>query len=247
MEYRAMSRALVQRVADILIAHKIQSVCEAGAGEATSLAQLGQAVDHTIALSGFDISLGRTLMGRQFLKRLGVEASCFCAGMNQIPLPDGAVDAVVTFAAVEPNRGQEAEILAELARVASRLLILVEPDYDRGTPTQRSRMDEHNYVRHLPQELAKLSGKLLVSEPLDLFRTETHGYQLLVFEKSPNGHAAGFELVSPVNKRPLQKIGEYFYCRDESLLYPAPFGIAVMREECAVVCSNADQLVSMGV
>ena len=53
---------------------------------------------------------------------------------------------------------------------------------------------------------------------------------------------SGFELVSPVNKRPLRKMGDYLYCRDESLLYPAPFGIPVMKEDCAVICSNADQV-----
>ncbi len=103
-------------------------------------------------------------------------------------------------------------------------------------------MDQHNYVQHLPQQLEKLPGKLLLSEPLDLFRTETRLYQLLVFKKSPARAASGFELVSPVNKRPLRKMGDYLYCRDESLLYPAPFGIPVMKEDCAVICSNADQV-----
>ncbi|MBX3522951.1 MAG: class I SAM-dependent methyltransferase [Xanthobacteraceae bacterium] len=241
-EYRNTSLALMQRVAGILSTHDIRSACEAGTGEATKLAQLGQIAGPRVALSGFDISLGRMLLARKFLSRLNVEAECFCADMNDIPLPDNSVEAVMTFGAVEPNRGKEAKILGELSRVASKLLVLVEPDYDRGTPAQRARMDQHNYVQHLPQHLEKLPGKLLLSEPLDLFRTETHLYQLLVFEKSPARAAGGFELVSPVNRRPLQKMGDYFYCRDESLLYPAPFGIPVMKEDCAVICSNADQV-----
>jgi uncharacterized protein YbaR (Trm112 family) len=231
----------MRRVAAVLDEHGIKSVCEAGAGEATKLAQLAQVAGGKIAFSGFDISLGRMLLAKKFLNRLNVDAECFCADMNDIPLLDNSVEAIVTFGAVEPNRGKEFEILAELARVASRLLVLVEPDYDRATPLQRARMDQHNYVQHLPQELAKLAGTLLVSEPLDLFHTETHLYQLLVFEKSPAHPATGFELVSPVNKRSLKKMGDYLYCRDESLLYPAPFGIPVMKENCAVICSNADQ------
>ena len=128
----------MQRVAGILASHNIKSALEAGTGEATKLAQLGQIAGPAIALSGFDISLGRMLLAEKFLKRLDVEAECFCADMNDIPLPDNSVEAVVTFGAVEPNRGKEAKILGELARVASRLLALVEPDYDRGTPAQRA-------------------------------------------------------------------------------------------------------------
>ncbi|MCW5679412.1 MAG: class I SAM-dependent methyltransferase [Xanthobacteraceae bacterium] len=233
---------LVQRVSDVLAAHNIKSACEAGTGEATKLAALGQIAGDTVSLSGFDISLSRMLLARKFLQRQNVQAECFCADMNDIPLPDGAVEAVLALGAVEPNRGKEAKILAELARVASRLLVLIEPDYDRGTPAQRARMDQHNYVRHLPQELAKLPGKLLISEPLVEFETPTQLYQLLVFEKASSQPATGFELVSPVNKRPVQKMDDYFYCRDENLLYPAPFGIPVMKEQCAVICSSADQV-----
>jgi hypothetical protein len=240
IEYRNTSMALMRRIADVLATHEIKSLCESGTGEATKLALLGQITGNAIELSAFDVSLGRILFANKFLKRLGVNAQCFCADMNNVPLPDNAVDAVVTFGAIEPNRGKESKILTELARVASRLLVLVEPDYDRGTPAQQARMDKHNYVRHLPQELVKLPGKILVNEPLELFRTETHLYQLLVFEKSPVLQANGFHLVSPINKRPLQKINEYLYCYDEGLLYPAPFGIPVMKEECAIICSNAD-------
>ncbi|MCW5675938.1 MAG: class I SAM-dependent methyltransferase [Xanthobacteraceae bacterium] len=241
-EYRNTCLALVQRVSDVLAAHNIKSACEAGTGEATKLAALGQIAGDTVSLSGFDISLSRMLLARKFLQRQNVQAECFCADMNDIPLPDGAVEAVLALGAVEPNRGKEAKILAELARVASRLLVLIEPDYDRGTPAQRARMDQHNYVRHLPQELAKLPGKLLISEPLVEFETPTQLYQLLVFEKASSQPATGFELVSPVNKRPVQKMDDYFYCRDENLLYPAPFGIPVMKEQCAVICSSADQV-----
>ena len=56
-------------------------------------------------------------------------------------MDSGAGDRKITCHALEPNGGQEEALLAELLRVARLGLVLVEPSYERATPSGRARME----------------------------------------------------------------------------------------------------------
>lgn len=238
--YRATKLAWASRLAALLDELGADSVCEAGTGEATTLCHVAAEMRRPCHVSGFDLSLSRVLFARDYLRRHQVEADLFCADIEKIPLPDAAVDVVITNHSLEPNGGNEAGLLRELHRVAARYLVLIEPDFEGGSEAQRQRMLQHDYVRAIPRHLAALPGRIMRHEPWPYDYNPLNKAALTVFEKLPSSQPrARFGFVSPITKRPLVPMGEYLYCETEGLLYPAPFGLPVLRDEVAVMCAHA--------
>ena len=233
-----------EALAEILADHSIRSACEAGVGEASTLAPLAHIAHSQTKFYGFDISLSRLLYGREYARKNAAPMSLFCADILNIPFPDSSIDAVLTNQSMEPNGGQEVEMLTELLRVCGRYLIMVEPDYAMATPEQKERMIAHNYVRDIPRHLENFPGRIVRYEPWPFFTQAINKTSLIVFEKT-DGKTVGEapRYVSPVARKPLQQIGEYLFCADEGLLYPIAFGIPVLRDECAIICTHANQLV----
>lgn len=211
----------------------VNSACEAGVGEATLLGFMCKDSPE-ISWHGFDLSLSRTLRSKSFLKSIEAQAELFCADMRHIPLPDGSVEAVVTHHALEPNHGIELELLAELLRVTSRYLVLIEPDYERASSEQRARMENHGYIRDLHRWLQELPGKLVRYEPWPLYDNPLNRASILVFEKA-NQTTHLCKLVSPIGKFPLQRLPHFLYCEEEGLLYPAPFDTPILRDDVSIV------------
>jgi ubiquinone/menaquinone biosynthesis C-methylase UbiE/uncharacterized protein YbaR (Trm112 family) len=236
----SLKRGWGSGLAKILAGLGVTSACEAGIGEASTLAFAAAACPASVAFSGFDISLSRLLYARGFLGEHRRNANLFCAGILDVPLPDSSVDAVVTNHGIEPNGGSEEPILRELLRVAARYLVLIEPDYESGSPEQKERMARHNYVRNLAGHLEKLPGKILRHEPWPFFTNPLNKPSLTVFEKRGGAAARDFAFVSPVNKKKLEKFDGFLFCREEGLLYPVAFGIPVLKDDCAIMCSHAD-------
>ena len=231
-----------RRVAGILDELGVRSACEAGVGEATTLAHIANAAGPGTVFSGFDVALSRILYGRDYLRAKGAEARLFCADLLQIPLAAGAVDAVITNHSLEPNGGQEGVMLAELVRVAARYLVLIEPDFDLAGAEQRERMTRHNYIRGLPGHLKSFPGRILRHEAWPFCPNPLNKASLIVFEKRHHAPArATFDFVAPVTKLPLTMAGGFLFCAAEGLLYPMPFGVPVLRDECAIICTHADR------
>ena len=239
-EMRDLKEEWGRRVAEILRSLGVSSACEAGAGEATTLAFIAKAAEPEVAFCGFDISLSRMLYARHFLARYSVESRLFCADILRIPLADGSVDAVITNHSIEPNGGFELPLLKELLRVCGRYLILVEPDYERGSAEQQKRMRQHNYVRDIAGHLGHLPGELLTYEDWPLNVNSLNKASLFVFSKECGRvPPPSFVFVSPVNKKPLKAVEGGLFCAEEGLVYPAVLGVPVLRDDCAVVCSQA--------
>jgi uncharacterized protein YbaR (Trm112 family) len=229
-------------MSEILAGLGVTSACEPGVGEASTLAFIAARSPAGISFSGFDISLSRLLFARRFLSEQHQRAALFCADLFHVPLADSSVDAVITSHSIEPNGGFEEPILRELLRVAARYLILVEPDYDLGDAEQKRRMAEHGYVRDLVGHLKKLPGKVLRYEPWPLASKPVNKPSLIVFEKANGAKPRSKDLsfVAPVTKEPLAAMDDFLFCRAEGLLYPVVFGIPVLRDDCAILCSHPE-------
>jgi uncharacterized protein YbaR (Trm112 family) len=226
-----------QRIREILHNLGAKSVCEAGTGEATTL---GFIEDPSIAFSGFDISLSRLLVAQSFLAEKRHPAKLFCAGLTEIPLRDNAVDVVLTCHTIEPNGGNESVILRELYRVAARYLLVIEPDFERGSDEQKERMTYHGYVRGLRNHLAALPGKVVTDEPWPFVMNELNKASLLVFEKGER--ASDSDFVAPASKLELILRGNFFICPAEGCLYPIVQDVPVLRSSAAIICSRAADL-----
>lgn len=139
------------------------TLLDCGCGELTTLSL------ETIHLKpckiyAFDISLNRILHGVGFYKKHGsssIKFHPFCADMGNIPLPDSCIDVVKTVHSIEPNGGNETQIIKELFRVSKKYVILFEPCYEEETPKFKKHMDSHGYAKNLREEIVKNGGTIM--------------------------------------------------------------------------------------
>lgn len=142
-----------------------RSVLEVGCGEATTLTNvLNNMSKAPRQVLGFDISLSRISVAKKYyqqhINNKSEKSSFFCADLFEIPLPDSSVEVVYTSHSLEPNGGREVEAIAELFRVASSYVVLLEPSYENNSDEGKQRMNNHGYVKNLKGAIEKLGLNL---------------------------------------------------------------------------------------
>lgn len=218
---------------------KVASACEAGTGEGTTLKFI-ESYSESISLSGFDISLSRLLYAQLNCTR---DVNFICADMNNIPLGDASVDAILTNHSIEPNGGNEDNILSELLRVSARYLVMIEPDYERAGDEQKKRMQEHNYVTGSQEKLKCLPGNILHYEPWPWNHRPENAASLTIFEKKEIANAA-YRYISPISKMPLNLIDNLYHCDEDGFAYPVVKGIPCLRDDYGILASHLPKLSS---
>ena len=127
------------------------SLLDVGTGESTSLIPVLEATGHRGAVRAVDISWSRLTWAQENAAEVGRGIDFAVADIARIPLPDDSVDFVLSTHALEPNGGREAALLTELARVARRGMVLIEPDWDNASAEQRERMNRLGYIESIPR------------------------------------------------------------------------------------------------
>lgn len=245
-EHRARVERYTAAIARVLDGLEYDSMLEAGTGEATTLLAVLQRVSSPPErVAAFDLAWSRVAHGRAHARELGVESPEFFTGdLFAMPVVDGGFDLVWTAHALEPNGGRELEGLAELARVTRRWLVLFEPGYELGGAGTRERVQEHGYVRGLP-EAAEAAGLTVVrhellSDPI----SPVNETAVLVLRKDGDGTPAPAEWrACPRCRQELRALKGELFCAAEGLVYPVVDGIPCLVERNAVVASAfADDL-----
>jgi hypothetical protein len=232
-----------RRLASLLEPIEPFSLLEAGIGEATSLAPILTAMSarpvHTL---GFDISLSRLLFARRNLVVQGInDVTLFTGSLDGIPLADQSIDVVLTIHAIEPNHGQEKEILAELLRVARRYLILIEPSYELGSSESQARMQRLGYVRDLPQVLKSLGHAPLKVERWGIDLNLENPAALIIIDKAEKRVETPPRFMSPISGYPMVLRSDCWFCPEDGHAFPIIEGIACLTSETSVLASKLDQ------
>jgi ubiquinone/menaquinone biosynthesis C-methylase UbiE len=220
----------------------VESLMEVGVGESTTLGPLLeqiQVVPNTIL--GFDISWSRLNHGKKFLNDLGFnKVKLFVADLFNIPLKDNSVEVVYTSHSIEPNGGLEKEALAEIYRVASKYVILLEPGYEFASDEAKERMKAHGYATKLKEAAHELNLNIIEYRLFDLYSHESNPTALVIIKKD-NTETNPTELVCPFT-------GEFFTTEDGSALfsknsflaYPKLKGIPCLLKENAILAVHFD-------
>jgi len=222
-------------------------ILECGAGELTTLSALSEHLPAKCKLLACDISLSRLKVGRRFSDRgmrgdLAKDLSLFVADMARLPLADSSVDIVFTSHALEPNHSRERELVAELLRVARRQLLLFEPSWENADKGVRARMDQHGYVRDLPQHIDAAGGRLISVEPLPTLLNPLNPTYCYVVEPAIKGSQPSFAdqvFQCPRSGHPLHKQQSYWWSQEGGWAYPEIDGIVCLREKHGVLMSHA--------
>lgn len=238
---RSQKTAWGGAIAEILNSHGVTSAVEAGTGEATTLKFIVDNLDRKTECAGFDLSISRLLYARRLTQNDANPISLFTGDLTAIPLVDDAYDVVLTNHSIESNGGRERVILAEMLRATRKLLVLVEPDFERGGPEQRERMTSLGYIRDLPGHLEALGAKILEYREWEHNPVPLNAASLIVAEKpqAANWNAkVGQVLASPYSKTALAPRDHYLYSDVDSLAFPIIEGVPCLLRSNAVMASH---------
>jgi hypothetical protein len=217
----------------------IDTLLEAGCGEATTLSILASSMHTRPVLGGFDISWSRVKLGQVFAGCRALSASLFCADLFRIPLADRSVDVVYTSHSIEPNGGREREAILELARVARNWLVLLEPAHDLAGEEARGRMESHGYVQDLAATIRSL-GLTLVEHrlfPVSANPLNPTGLYLVKIGSTPE-RATGFKFQCPVSGTPLEPGPDAYFAPKSFLAYPVLRGVPCLLENNAILATR---------
>jgi ubiquinone/menaquinone biosynthesis C-methylase UbiE/uncharacterized protein YbaR (Trm112 family) len=226
------------------------SLLEVGVGEATTLAGvLAHVKNPPKNVLGFDLSWSRVHVGKRWLQEQSMEAEIFVADLRSIPLEDSSVDLVYSSHSLEPNRGNEKELVAELIRVARETVILFEPIYELASKDSQARMDEHGYVRNLLAACEESGAKVERYELMGFSKNLRNPSGVIVLRKNlaSQGMIDSAPSITesryrcPVTLRRLKQMERYFAAPEVGFVYPILEGIPLLRPEHAVVASLATE------
>lgn len=224
--YENLKIEAAQKISSIINQLDVETVLDAGTGEATTLADIIRFLrtSPSISFAAFDISLSRLLYARQFLKKKEVVSlvqNLFTSDLTQISLANGSVDLTMTFHALEPNGGKEQEIIKELHRITRKYLLLIEPSWEFGSSEQKKRMETHGYIKSLPETVVSNGFEILNYEPWGLDANPLNRACLIVARKSTAGNCSkDFQYSVPGTNQKLIKVDDGFYSKDTGFLFP---------------------------
>ena len=237
----AYSETYTRRIAEVIGGlGGCRSLLEVGVGEATTLTQVAAAMDEAPAsYGGFDISWSRIAAGKRFAASREQEPVLFVGDLFEIPLPESSVDVVYTSHSIEPNGGREKEAIAELYRVASRYLVLLEPSNELGTEETKQRSLAQGYVQDLGRHARELGLKVIEHRLFEPCANPKNQTALLLIEKdSGAAFQDRIQLASPLSKEPMAETGGHFYSPTDLRVFPVIGGIPCLRPEQGIIASG---------
>ncbi|MEX2528845.1 MAG: class I SAM-dependent methyltransferase [Gemmatimonadota bacterium] len=257
-EFRVFKEEQGRRLAALLDETPGATILDAGTGEGTTLAPILRRLSTPPpGVLAFDISLSRLLYAqlnlREMVESAQVDPRLFVGALESIPLLDNSVDVVVTCHALEPNGGREREILSELVRVARRRLILVEPAWELGSEATRARIQEHGYVKGIPETLDALGHPAGRHELWGWNERPENEAALTVVElegptskEAGRAHGAWPPYASPVSGATLEDRGDAWYSVDDGYAFPVIQGIPCLLSQYAVLATRLGEFPVQG-
>lgn len=217
------------------------SLLDAGVGEGTTLAFLLEHLREVPAhLHGVDVSWSRLAVARQWLSSRGhPDVFLACGSLRHLPYQSGSFDVVMTCHALEPNGGQEKEILAELYRVAARYLVLFEPCQEHCQEQGRARMRALGYINSAAASARELGMNVERHEVFYIHPDKPlNPTSFTLISKSVSCEPAVPVLSCPRDLSTLSAGADACFSHTSGLVYPKVGGIPCLLPGNAILASH---------
>jgi SAM-dependent methyltransferase len=226
-----------------------------GAGELTTISQVVSRLPRMPArVLAFDISWSRIYKGVEYARQVMAEEFSrfvpFVAEIGEIPLPDKSVSITTSNHALEPNGGRIKELLAEIFRVTSELVILFEPCYEINSAEGKRRMDALGYIKNIDGAVEGLGGrvleKIVIDKPINPLNPTV---AFIIQPGSLNSNDSDASLASkntafsvPGTSMLLENIEGFLFTNDVGLSYPILKGIPLLRSNLAILSTSLNEV-----
>tara|TARA_B100002052_G_scaffold256571_1_gene247420 strand:+ start:7249 stop:8172 length:924 start_codon:yes stop_codon:yes gene_type:complete len=227
------------------------SILEAGAGEATSMAaMLNELEFKPKKIKGFDISFSRILYAKDFIKNKISSGVDFAVGnIDSCPLSDDSIDLVYTIHALEPNGGNELNLLKELIRITRKYLVLFEPNYELGSNDSKKHIEKHNYVKNLYGVAESLGHEIIENKIIfDSNPKSKNNTGVLIIKKVENKEKNNknklklSDWACPISKQNLEIRSNYLFSKESKMAYPVIDEIPILLKNKAILATHLDDL-----
>jgi ubiquinone/menaquinone biosynthesis C-methylase UbiE/uncharacterized protein YbaR (Trm112 family) len=216
----------------------VTSILEAGIGEGNCIGELLNHFNDDIESAGFDISWSRVAYARAWLgKKKHVNSKLFTGDLLNIPCAENSFDIVYTLHAVEPNKGNEEEIIRELYRVARKYLILMEPSYELANDEAKKRMEALGYIRGL-ESIAEKNRYNIIEYKLSPYASNSLNPTAIMIIEKGGSSIHDFKIACPQFKSKLEDIDGALYSIEGMKVYPIINGIPCLRIENSIIASK---------
>jgi ubiquinone/menaquinone biosynthesis C-methylase UbiE len=218
----------------------INSIMEAGVGEATTLTNVLSKLNALPAFSyGFDISWSRIKYAIEYAKENNVKINLFVGDLFNIPLADNSVEIVYTSHSIEPNGGREIEALKELYRVAAKYLVLLEPTDEFANEEGKARMKRHGYIANLKENIQELGMNLIEYTRVPHISNPLNPTGLYIIEKNKDTIKEGnAPYVCPITKSILNFNTDHYFSKESFISYPTIGGIPCIMPQYGILTSK---------
>ena len=224
---------------EILALTQPTSILEAGVGEGTTFSFVLTGLNNPdLEAHGFDISWSRIASCRHWLQKNGqTNAFLSVASLLNLSYLDNSFDVVYTSHTIEPNGGNEENILQELYRVTSQYLVLLEPGYELASVEAQQRMEHHGYCKGLVESAESLGMRVLKHELFPHTPNPLNPTAITVIVKDSAAPPAMPQLACPRFRSPLIENPDSLFSAESLRAYPTIKGIPCLRSQDGMIAS----------
>lgn len=220
------------------------SILEAGIGEASTFSGVVNNLNENVKCYGFDLSWSRIAYANKWLASNEMTKHSLCTGnLLDIPFLENSIDVVYTSHSIEPNRGNEKEILEELFRITNKYLILLEPAYELTSDENRARMDSHKYCKGLEKTANELGYNIIKYELFKYNANPLNPTAIIIIEKNKLAKSHDVSpFACPKHKTALIQNKDCFYSSESMSVYPIVNNIPCLRIENSILAVKYEEL-----
>jgi SAM-dependent methyltransferase len=150
VDYELLRRAHIQQILPALEAVRFKSMLEVGSGASINLYYLSRWFPEKEYI-GVDFAGERTRQAKTYWDKRNVRLSYVRGDATRLPFKDNSVDVVFSSHCLEQlSKDSECEAaIREMHRISAKKVVMMEPGYELGNPTQKSYIELRGYSKHI--------------------------------------------------------------------------------------------------